>query len=247
MAKHKNSIIVFYQKSMQDMVDVALPRIINYAKRCKVDLIQDILPVNCKNPQMEKFFRCSVLNSHERYLFIDIDILIRNDAPNIFEIARKTSFCAYNEGATFMSNLKQLTEEIEVRWNTVAGIMKDCKLPQIEMQKIFSYKNPYYYFNSGVILLSQEHLGIYQGFTKAQKSSLFTTKITCPEQALINYCFIRNNPNLYSLPVCWNQMTYNRCSDYLDTAYFSHYAGMSFKNKLKEMKEDDLIWKNKNL
>jgi hypothetical protein len=37
-------------------------------------------------------------------------------------------------------------------------------------------------------------------------------------------------------------MAYNRNSDYLDTAYFSHYAGISLEDKIESMQEDHKKW-----
>jgi hypothetical protein len=37
-------------------------------------------------------------------------------------------------------------------------------------------------------------------------------------------------------------MAYNRNSDYLDTTFFSHYAGMPIENKFKQMLSDHKKW-----
>ena len=84
---------------------------------------------------------------------------------------------------------------------------------------------------------------------KSQKKLLYGCfkDVQCSEQALVNYCILNKSPDVHSLPVCFNQMSYNRCSDYLNTCYFSHYAGMSLSDKTEQMIKDHKHWEQKGL
>lgn len=239
-----NAIVTFYQKKYKGILDVAIPRLKNYASKCNAKLIEIQFEDTQLNPQMEKFFHIgNSLEGYDRFLIIDIDILIRNDAPNIFDIVPDDKFAAYNEGASFHNSYGTKHDEIQVRFQNIWEITNDCKLPKINLHYEFTSEKPFIYMNSGVVVLSRQHLFMYSKY-KNYKKPLFESKVVCSEQALVNHAIYWQKPSLYHLPQCFNQMGYNRMSDYLWASYFSHYAGVSLEQKIKEMVADDKKWES---
>jgi hypothetical protein len=195
------------------------------------------IPEDSADPQMDKFFYIGQeLKTHERYLIVDIDVLIRRDAPNIFDVVGGNRIGLYNEGGSLLNTYQQNKDDEIIRWTSIGQLIKLCELEPIEMNKEGSWQTPFFYFNSGVVVISKQNLNLYSGFSKHQEDLCykFSKDFQCSEQAIVNYNAFKNKFTIVCLPVCFNQMTYNRCSDYLDTCYFSHYAGMPLEEKLKD-------------
>lgn len=248
--KKNRAVVCYYQEKYGQILDIVLKRHNQYAKKCKADFVEVIIPPTSTDPQMDKFFHISEkLDGYKKYLIIDVDILIRKDSPDIFSMVPNDHVAIYNEGATFLTTKNHEPDEIAIRWYTVNKLMEVCNLEKCEYSKIYAIGIPFVYYNSGVVLLSDENKKLYQGFTSQQKIELYSCfkDVQCSEQALVNYCLISKKSKVYSLPVCFNQMSYNRCSDYLETCYFSHYAGMSLEDKTFQIEKDHAIWESKGI
>ena len=233
-------LLTFYQDKYLPIIDIVHKRFEHYASKCDADFITVILPDNSIDPQMDKFFGVvEKLGHYEQYLVIDIDILIRTDAPSVFDIVGKNRVGIYNEGAAFADS-----EQEFIRWASVAGLIKLFGFEPIKYAKTGTAEEPFVYFNSGVVVFSNDHREIYGGLSKEQKEICYkhSSEIPCSEQALVNYRLLKSNYPIVSLPACFNQMPFNRDSDYLDTAYFSHYAGLSLEQKIEDMKIDHDTW-----
>jgi len=240
-----NCIVTFYQQKYMPVLKIAIDRFKIYADKCKADLKVIEIPEDSADPQMDKFFYIGQeLKTHERYLVVDIDVLIRRDTPNIFDVVGGNRIGLYNEGGSLLNIYQQNKDEEIIRWTSIGQLIKLCELEPIEMNKEGSWQTPFFYFNSGVVVISKQNLNLYSGFSKHQEDLCykFSKDVQCSEQALVNYNAFKNKFPIVCLPVCFNQMTYNRCSDYLDTCYFSHYAGMPLEEKLKEMQKDHEKW-----
>lgn len=239
----KHAIVTYYQEKYKEILPLAVPRLKKYATKCKADFIDIFFDDNVANPQMEKFFHIGKeLEGYDSYLVIDIDILVRKDSPNIFEIIDPNKLAAYNEGSTFYNTYGIKHDEIQARFQNIWDITNECKLPKIDLHYDFNSSKPFLYFNSGVVVIPKKYLYLYSLY-QDYKECLYKSKIMCSEQALVNHFIYWKKPDLYHLPQCFNQMNYNRMLDYLNVAYFSHYAGVSLKQKTDEMFVDDKKWK----
>lgn len=241
------AVVTFVQNKYEPIMAVAIPRLENYANKCGAALEVISLGDDSLDPQMDKFFYVGEkLKNYDQYLIIDIDILVRRDTPSIFDIVGQNRIGIYNEGATFLNTYGHNKDEETIRWATVALLIKLCKLQPIPYAKNGSWESPFYYFNSGVVVFGDKHREIYGGLTPEEKDLcyLHSREVPCSEQALVNYTLLKNSFPIVCLPTCFNQMLYNRNSDYLDTAYFSHYAGISLEGKTKSMLEDNSKWKS---
>lgn len=233
-------LLTFYQEKYSPIIDIVFARFKNYAAKCDADFKSILLPDDSSDPQMDKFFSVAeIVGTYEQYLVIDIDILIRNDAPSIFEIVGNNRVGIYNEGAAFAN-----AEQEFIRWASIAALIKLCAFEPVPYSKTATADAPFIYFNSGVVVFGQEHINLYNGLSTEQKLLCYkhSADIPCSEQALLNYTIFKSGYPVVSLPVCFNQMPFNRDSDYLDTAYFSHYAGLALDEKIQSMKIDHKKW-----
>ena len=239
------AVVTFVQNKYEPIMAVAITRLENYANKCGAALEVISLDDDSLDPQMDKFFYVGEkLKNYDQYLIIDIDILVRRDTPSIFDIVGQNRIGIYNEGATLLNAYGHNQDDETVRWAAVALLIKLCKLQPIPYAKHGSWESPFYYFNSGVVVFGDKHREIYGGLSPKEKDLcyLHSKEVPCSEQALVNYNLLKNGFPIVSLPACFNQMTYNRNSDYLDTAYFSHYAGISLEDKIEAMQKDHKKW-----
>ena len=242
--KKKKAIVTYYQKKYNDFLEIVLNRFKAYAKKCNVDFLEYILEES-SNPVMDKFFHIGEkLPKYEQYLILDVDILIRKDAPNLFEIVPVNKLGMYNEACCLHKENGVFFKGVMARVGDMRNVAA-CKLPYVEISSEYSNINPFIYFNSGVIVHNRDSLELHQGFNLEQKSLLHKHVRRCGEQTLLNYCIRREDyfPNMYCLPVSFNQMPHNREVDYLLTTYFSHYAGMT-TDRSEKMLADNSIWES---
>lgn len=79
----------------------------NYAKKCGADLIELFGDVCPHWPLLNKYRVSFVTSKYHRTLYLDTDVLIADDAPNIFEITPEDKFCIYNELPDLINNNQQ--------------------------------------------------------------------------------------------------------------------------------------------
>jgi hypothetical protein len=241
------ALVTYFQSKYQPVLEFVLSRLTHYAKKCNAVLETIKIRDDSIDPQMDKFFHIGDnFAQYDQIAVVDVDILIRKDAPDIFSWVGPNRIGVYNEGATHLNSFGHNRDEETIRWVTVAQMIKLCNLPPIPLNKSGSWDNPFFYFNSGVVVLGQKHREIYSNFTPLERDNCYANarKVQCSEQALVNYSLFKCGFPIVSLPNCFNQMAYNRDSNYLDTAFFSHYAGMPIEEKFKQMVSDHKKWES---
>ena len=80
----------------QRMSALTHPAIKKYAEKIGADF-QCITESDCSTPHWAKFEIYNLLNKYERILYIDTDILVREDTPNLFEIVPQNELGMFNE------------------------------------------------------------------------------------------------------------------------------------------------------
>jgi len=147
----------------------------------------------------EKFQIFDLLNDYERILFVDTDVLIREDCPNIFDIVPTDKLGMFNEAP----------------WtNRSQELMIDCC-------KIYDVKLPDWngkYYNSGVMVVSRRHKYLFRK-PELEYSSF------C-EQTYLNMKIAQEKIEMFELDYKYNRMP---CMDVLGeerfASYVIHYAG----------------------
>jgi lipopolysaccharide biosynthesis glycosyltransferase len=164
-------------------------------------------------PYLNKFYIHELLNHYSQIMFIDSDIRIKKEAPNLFEIAG-SKLMMLDEGGLY-KNVDQRKEF----WSNIRTLSKNEKI-QI---------NTGWYFNTGVIVCSKDHQELFN----PQK---FIYVGVYPEQDFLNYRVALESITVDALPMEFNMLM---CGDKNEpfsknSAYFLHYAGASKWKYFKE-------------
>lgn len=219
-----------------ELTDIIYPLFKKYADKCGADFfsIEDIQNPSC--PVLDKFRVVEKFDEYDRMLFIDADILVRNDAPNLFDLVPVGQVGCYDEGSTIE------TQGLQIRMHHVNVLVNQWKLDSIEWPKVLNPGEILPYYNAGVVMMDAEHEYL---FRKPSVNPLTKPTVPCGEQVYMNWGIRRFRPKMYHLPLPFNQMPYNRFRDYLYTSYFCHYAGYeSFDERAKDMRREHGIWKS---
>jgi lipopolysaccharide biosynthesis glycosyltransferase len=222
----------------QEIVDLIYPRFKAYAKKCDAEFIsiEDCKYPNC--PVVDKLRLIDYFQDFDRILFIDADILIRADAPSLFDLVHPDKVAAYDEGSTLW-HLQDLISRI----SDVNKLAELWRLPKADWPSVVRKDEILPYYNSGVVLLGKQHQCLWESPPAPLKNP--TGVVPCAEQCYFNWAIRQHKPAMHHLPVCFNQMPYNRAADYKESSYFIHYAGFEkFDERAAEMRRDAEVWAN---
>lgn len=212
--------------------ELIYPNFRHYADQVGADFfsIED-----CKSscPVMEKLRIYDFFDEYDRILFLDGDLIIRPDCPDLFKLVPEGYLAGYDEGAACRT--------IAEMYDRLSFIVKLAKFYSLPMP---CFDEPYFsFFNAGVLLADKCHKEIFKPPVDNKDPRGF---VVCPEQIYINYFILKFKPNKYHLPVCFNQMPWNWTEDYKDCSYIVHYASLPLEIRLKLMKGDLEYWRAKN-
>jgi lipopolysaccharide biosynthesis glycosyltransferase len=149
------------------------------------------LPVHFEKFQIE-----GILQKYDRVLFVDTDVVIRPSSPNLFDLVPFEKVGVY-----------------------VASVHSDChdvsiRQIQKEFDEIGWYKE---YFNSGVMLVSKPHVGLFD-LSHGSFTGFF-------EQTQLNYNLQKLNLPVFDLTYRYNHVEAAGISISEGSSYFIHYAG----------------------
>jgi lipopolysaccharide biosynthesis glycosyltransferase len=189
-----------------------------YAEKCNADLlVLKEIPENLPSPHWAKFSIHELLKKqYDRIAFIDADIIIRPDAPNIFNLVPEDQFGIFNEG------------------NFVPRAV--CIY---EVKKVFNVNLPKWdgktYYNTGVMVVSREHRHIFK-----VEEEIKPLRNSFGEQTYLNMKIIHSQVKVFPLSFRYNRMSMmDRINGMtrLD-CFFVHYAGDG--DKLFEKMDRDI-------
>lgn len=168
-------------------------------------------------PHWEKFQIGELLNIYDRIIYVDTDVIIREDTPNLFDIVPSNELGVFNE-APFTHRSKEMMIDMCREYETTIEDWDGI------------------YFNSGVMVVSQCHK--LQGlFTKPEKE-IFNFY----EQTYLNMVVARDKITVCSLPYHYNRMT---CMDTIlgeerHAAFIIHYAGCPSTETVAAIAAEDI-------
>ena len=180
------------------------PSIKAYAKKIGADfhVIEDRklrhnVPVGYEKLQLKE-----MLNEYHRIIFIDTDIIIRPDTPDLFTFVPEGWFGALNEG-----------EWMPERITSLEGSCKDFGLAAPH------FKNQYY--NTGVMVLEQRHSCIFE------EPPVYIDHFY--EQSYLNIMLARNLVKIRNLSISFNRMSFvdalKISNEHYLESHIVHYAG----------------------
>lgn len=177
------------------------PTIRAYADRIGAEfLCIDKKAIARTTPHWEKFQIFYLLDKYDRILYVDTDVIIRDDCPNLFDIVPETHLGMFNE-APFTDRSKELMIDI-------------CKAYKTTLDE---WRGMYY--NSGVMVISQFHKTLF----KKPDMEVFNFY----EQSYLNMVIAKREIPMFDIGYKFNRMT---CIDQYTgeerhASFIIHYAG----------------------
>lgn len=198
-----------------------------YALKCDADLfIQTNQVIKHVNFYFEKFYFVELLESYERVLYVDADVLVTPNSQNIFELYNDDNyFYAYheNDNTSTMDRDEFIRPIIQYvkNWPTESNGKKT-------------------YFNAGVFLVSQKQKSFFKNFRDVPNIEGI---LSFGDQTYLNYLVFKNEIPFKSLDYSFNRMHLgNKDNENLRyKSNFIHYAGPDVYgdgNKLKTINND---------
>jgi len=183
------------------MSNLTHPSISIYADRIGADY----LCINKKqlsetSPHWEKFQIYNLLDKYDRILYLDTDLIVRNDCDNLFEIVPEDCLGVFNE-APFTDRSQELMIDICKKY--------DITLPDWDGK----------YYNSGVMVISKIHKDLFKK-PDVEHFSFY-------EQSYLNMMIAHLKVKVFNLSYIYNRMT---CMDRFTgeerhASQIIHYAG----------------------
>lgn len=211
--------------------NITCPIMHEYATRIGSDfVIIDSPKLDFGSGHYEKFQLYDLLNTYERIAFLDLDILIAPNCPNIFSMIPKSHFGAFDTSNYSNIHVKAI------------NLIQD-KLGDIGWENV--------YFNSGVMIFSREHQEVFNpsnGLLK--KCSLLDHKeqseVFFFDQTLINYNVKRLKIPFYDVSYKFNHTTAPGNSHERFKSFIIHYPGKGHRRggKVQQIEKDAFVIKN---
>lgn len=200
------------------LAKLTTPSIERYAKKIGADYLN----INEFNPnyitqKWNKFYIHELLNKYRRILYLDIDIIIREDTPNLFEIVPENKLGMFNEGRytprfEFLEQASEYYNEPLKRWNGK-------------------------FYNSGVMVISRIHKSIF----RLPKGQDFVET----DQPYINLRILNDKVEMFDLDYKFNRMDIldKFCGISRLDSFIVHYAGAPKDIQMDVMRKDIEQWK----
>jgi hypothetical protein len=195
------------------------PTLKAYADRIDADFIVLSDMVTCQQPHWSKFLLYDLLPDYDRIIFLDTDIIVRDDCPDLTKIVPSDKLGMFCEGH-FTPRMESLREAV---------VAYKEEIPKWDGRS---------YYNSGVMVMSKQHRILFKLPDKLHKLGMY-------EQGYINLKIFRDEWKMFDLPYIYNRMT---CMDELTgdqrhNSYIIHYAGAPDTPELMSIIAGDLsIW-----
>jgi len=196
------------------------PTIKAYANRIGADFISITeQSISRTTPHWEKFHIYDLLKKYDRVLYVDTDLIIRDDCPNLFEEVPIFRLGAFDE-SRFTDRSKELL---------------------IDVCKAYGVTLPWWngkYYNTGVMVISRCHRELFK------KPDMEICNFY--EQSYLNMMIAKMDIPMYDLHYRFNRMT---CMDRFTgedrfASYIIHYAGYPSLSTVKDLVSNDLErWK----
>lgn len=209
------------------MFEVIKDRYEGYAKKCNADLV--ILDGYTQGWWgLEKFRVRPFAETYERTCFLDSDIIIQKSAPNIFDLVPHNQIGMHDDWPLLISKSKNIGDFNFDKWRTYE---RNFLIKSQVLEEDFSYEQHHTLFNTGVVVCSKKHANIWTPMKKPFPRN------HCDEQFWIEYLALKNNYEIYRLPLSMNIQHWMDCFDKMATLEMSHFLHVAI-DVTKYTKED---------
>lgn len=201
----------------REISELTLPSIKEYANKIGADFLN----ITERDPSFitqkwNKFSIHELLNDYQRIIYFDIDILIREDCPNLFDIVPKEKLGMFNEG----------------RYTARYEYLEQASEYYGEPLKPWNGK----FYNSGVMVISRIHKKIF----KLPKGVHFVET----DQPYLNLRILNDKIDMFDLDFKFNRMDIldKFCGISRLDSYIVHYAGAPQEILASVIKDDIKQW-----
>jgi lipopolysaccharide biosynthesis glycosyltransferase len=253
----KKHIVTFYDESFSDIKDIILNRLENYSKKCDAELIvvKDWNVDKGNNFLLNRLNHMNMIAKDGRYLFIDMDTLVRNDTPDLFNLVPDNKLGVFNEGGNWLRSVMVSVNEMQVRHENVFAnspqvayleynsFNKEMNLGiDLPAEFTITYNKPYDHYNMGVMVCSSTLMKKFKlsSFIKPKNYEILN-KYPIVDQLLFNLLIRKHSIPVYELPSCFNCFYGYRTSDYLKRNFINHYCGVPNEERFEIIKRDHEI------
>lgn len=215
--KNKNLIITVAAGEFEKLIKYTYPLMELYAKKCHTDLI--LLTGQTQSYWGQEKFRIKkYCEAYENTLYLDIDIIIKPNSPDLFKILHNN--ISIHNDYPYMDITEAKTIE------------EDRKRFYHEINKIYLLEKVYnkgYCYNTGVVFTPKKYSSIWSPILNK------FSKYHCDEQYYIESIILENNYEIDLLPTEFNCQWWLKKNKYFQQnkkdSYFLHYAGIKGKEK----------------
>lgn len=189
-----------------------------YAKKCNADYIQ-LTGTTQEFGYFEKFRIYPFVKQYNRTLFLDADLIVLDDAPNLFDVVPEDSIgihCDYQSVYNNGDGVNHLTVFDSWKLNTAKSLFSPAEVNrylQLSDKKLF---------NSGVVLCPREYADIWMGIYKPCIKNFLVEQYTVEMRMLLH------NYKIFELEDAWNMQVWMPNSVFFKKdvkKYFMHLAG----------------------
>lgn len=207
-----------------------VPLMKRYAEKIGADFLYDEKERKLKFPLYGKYKVYDLLDEYDRIIFLDIDILVRPDSPDLFFLVPEGRFGAFCEGSWCND------AELVARFEYLKMIADTYRLD------ISDFEITRDYFNAGMFVIDKSHKHLFEMPVDHPVMSAITS-----EQNLLNIRLKQSRAKTYHLPICFNAMPWQWSRWYIDDNYFIHHAGGKPAERVKNIARDYEYIKNVHL
>jgi len=208
--KHDVAICVIAgNKIAIEQLNITKNNIIKYAKKCNADYIEltgDQFP---EYPMFNKYRLFQVTSKYQKTLYLDCDVIIKDDCPNLFKITPDDKISGYDQ-----NEILRINDKIK-QTNYYQEMETESKKVRIDFQ---INNDCYIQPNGGVLIIPQKLSDLYKQPDRPYN------KTWCFDQYYLS-CFLTDD-NFFNLNPIFNwEYIRHDFWQYLDNAYIIHADG----------------------
>jgi lipopolysaccharide biosynthesis glycosyltransferase len=218
----KNLIItVAIGEEYGELIKLTGPHLENYAKRCNADYIVVGGEKTQGYPWLEKLRIYPFIQKYNRTAFVDADIFISKDAPNIFDEVPEDCVGAFCDWEQNSKPAKIHGNYWIDRWKSERLDVATSILNPKDFKKYIDLSHDKTLINSGVVICSKQHADVWEPINKP------FVKHTLSEQYIVEMRILLRH-KWHQLDKVWNcQPWFSDGVFYTEPSYFKHLAGWS--------------------
>ncbi len=207
----------------QELAKLTHPTLKAYADKIGADFV--VIDKQSNTPHWEKFQLYDLLVKYQRIIYLDTDLIVREDCPNLFDLVPETKLGIFNEG----------------RFADRSGSLMEAHK---EYNRPFPKKWDGTYYNTGVMVLSRRHRQLFKLPQKIVSLGMF-------EQGYLNMLMLEmdndhaHEERIEELDYKFNRMPLadSYCGIHRCDSYIVHYAGAPPQVDISRLiKEDFANW-----